>query len=415
MLVMASYGCGQSSGSSEGPPVDASTGDRRAPDASSDGAKDGGDGAKDGGGSGEAGVVEVPLTGCYETHTLPVTIGGTQTFHLNLDTGASTLGVASTACASCADAGVSPLYAPGASATNLGRPVTLMYAPDFGWSGEAYRDTVSIGGVSTSVELVAITSASNYFYPGACDTPDGSVPGPYDGTIGFGVAASILPGTNEYFDQAIETDKVANAFAVAFCHVDGTLWLGGYDPASIVGPLAYTPMGMGEGYTVEWADVIVDGTDIALPVGTQATTDSGGDYLIVPPGLFASIATALEGDAAFAGAFGASFLSATAEPNENCMTLSKTPAEIDAELPAFTVKLGEKDPIQVSLNAAESYLAYSYVGPSQVQYCQSIIVAPETEVVQYYLGMSLMLGRVLVHDRANARFGLAPLAKACPF
>ena len=30
-------------------------------------------------------------------------------------------------------------------------------------------------------------------------------------------------------------------------------------------------------------------------------------------------------------------------------------------------------------------------------------------------GMSLMLGHVLEYDRENKRFGVAPLAQACPF
>jgi hypothetical protein len=128
VLLVALCGCGSTASSSGAPPSDASH-----------------DGPSDGGAAGDravatdAGVIEVPLSGCYESHTLPVTIGHTQTFHLNLDTGASTLGVASATCGACADAGVSPLYAPGASATNLSTPVTLMYAPGFGWSGDPFR------------------------------------------------------------------------------------------------------------------------------------------------------------------------------------------------------------------------------------------------------------------------------------
>ncbi len=384
-------------------------------DASTDGSPQTMDASADVADGGDSGVIAVPLTGCYETHTLPVTIGAAQTFHLNLDTGASTLGVAATTCAACASAGVTPLYSPGEGATDLMKPETLMYAPGFGWSGEAWQDAVSIGGLATPVDLVAIASESSYFYSGDCDTPTGTVPGPYEGTIGFGIATDILPGTNEYFDQLVSTNAIPDVFAVSFCHVDGTLWLGGYDPASIATPLVYTPMGMGDGYTVEWTDVTVGNSDIQLPVGVQAMTDSGGNYMFVPSGLYTQIASALESNPAFAATFGPSFFSATAQPRLNCMTSSQTPAQIDAALPPFTLKLGVQSPIEVSLGAAESYLSYTYLGPSEVSYCQNLLVAAPTSFVQYYLGMSLMLGHVLVHDRAHAQFGIAPVAQACPF
>jgi hypothetical protein len=359
-------------------------------------------------------VTIVPLSGCYETHTLPVTIGNAQTFNLAIDTGASTLGVAADGCAGCEDAGLSPLYNPGSTATDLKTPETLMYAPGFGWSGEAYQDVVSIGGLAAPVDLVAITSESQYFFPTTCDTPTGPVPGPYEGTIGFGPDAFILPGTNDYIDQVVDSGRIPNAFSIAFCHVNGTLWLGGYDVTSISQPMQYTPMGQNAGYTVEWTDAVIDGTDISLPAGTQATVDSGGIPIFVLEATYNSVASALSANAAFQTAFGASFLSPNAQTFSNCVTLNETPAEVDAALPPLTLKLGSANPIEVSLTATESYLAYTYLGGSQVSYCQNISVSP-ADGLAYYVGMSLMLGHVLEYDRANMRFGIAGLAQTCPF
>ena len=294
-------------------------------------------------------LVTVPLSGCYDTHTLRVTLGGAQTFDLNLDTGASTLGVASQACSGCEDAGVSPLYQPGAGAVDLGQPETLMYAPGFGWSGEAYRDTVTIGGMTVPVALVAMTSQTSYFtVPSECDTPTGMVAAPYEGTIGFGPDAFLLPGTNDYIDQAVAAGA-PDVFTVSFCHEGGTLWIGGYDPASMSGPLLSTPMGQNAGYTVEWTDARVGGTHVALPSGTTATVDSGGDEIIVPSSTFSSLAAALAADPAFQAVFGASFFSASAQPFQNCKTVDELPAAIDAALPLLTLVLRASNPVDVKL------------------------------------------------------------------
>src|SRR5580700_5400752 len=58
-------------------------------------------------------LVTIPLSGCSAGfYTVPTSIRGSKTFELIFDTGSTTMGVASSACASCADGGVSPLYAP---------------------------------------------------------------------------------------------------------------------------------------------------------------------------------------------------------------------------------------------------------------------------------------------------------------
>src|SRR5580692_6328859 len=58
-------------------------------------------------------VVAVPLTGCIPSYMANVSIGTpAQSFALILDTGSTTLAVASSTCADC---GVSPVYTPGTS------------------------------------------------------------------------------------------------------------------------------------------------------------------------------------------------------------------------------------------------------------------------------------------------------------
>src|SRR5579862_1690201 len=61
------------------------------------------------------GLVTIPLGGCIPEYTAEVTIGGKQVFNLVVDTGSTTLGVASNTCSNCT--GIKPLYTPGVSAT----------------------------------------------------------------------------------------------------------------------------------------------------------------------------------------------------------------------------------------------------------------------------------------------------------
>jgi hypothetical protein len=68
-------------------------------------------------------LVTVPLSGCVPYYTANVTLGaGAESFALVLDTGSTTLAVASSACTDCT--GVSPLYTPGFSAVDENTPAS---------------------------------------------------------------------------------------------------------------------------------------------------------------------------------------------------------------------------------------------------------------------------------------------------
>ena len=84
-------------------------------------AGDAGNPADGGGGVGADGgaLVAIPLTACIpNVYTAGMVIGGSQSFQLLLDTGSTTLGVATVGCTSCTDAGVSNLYQPGPTAVD---------------------------------------------------------------------------------------------------------------------------------------------------------------------------------------------------------------------------------------------------------------------------------------------------------
>src|SRR5262249_15603770 len=86
----------------------------------------------------------VSLTGCASSgYVAPVTVGS-QTFALVVDSGSTTLGVAATACAGCARAGVSPLYSAGPDATDLAIMTSETFGDGSSWSGTVFRDGVSL-------------------------------------------------------------------------------------------------------------------------------------------------------------------------------------------------------------------------------------------------------------------------------
>jgi hypothetical protein len=363
----------------------------------------------------EAGaVVKLPLSGCYDAHTVSVSLGGAETFALNVDTGSSTLGVAAEDCASCAEAGVTPLYAPGKGAVDLHESVKTLYdTGELGWSGEGYRDTVTIGGFGAPVQFAAIASQKSYFFPGECDTPSGSVDAPYQGIVGFGPDALLVPGTTGYFDQVVKAGLLPDVFAIELCHVGGSLWLGGYEPAMITGPVQYTPMTpptTSDLYSLDWSAFAV-GTGAALPLPVDAAgtvVDSGGQGMFVPDATFQAMAAALNADPEIQATLGPAWFSPTAQPFANCVTLDQSPSELDALFPPMTLTLGAASPIQVALTATESYLTYSYVSGSMVQYCQGVVNGTTSYGNIFYLGQSLMMNRVLIYDRAGKRFGIAP-------
>src|SRR5262249_5700088 len=137
-----------------------------------------------GGGGGPDGVVAVPLSGCF-AYTAEVAIGSPPTrFQLVVDTGSTTLAVASGSCASCSDA--SPRYTPGAGAKDEHQPASDTYAGGEMWSGEVYADTVSMGTstASASVRLVAVEDQSRFLHPPIPCGPS-ATPSPAQGFIGF--------------------------------------------------------------------------------------------------------------------------------------------------------------------------------------------------------------------------------------
>ena len=370
------------------------------------------------------GLTVVPLAVCVPSqYTATVTLGGNATFQMALDTGSTTLGVASVKCTDC---GVAPVYTPGKTASDTNQTGMSQYGTG-SWSGEIYGDSVGLGGGATApVDLVAIDSQSQFFEPTMCDSKIAGV----QGIIGFGPSASAIPGTNAYFDQLVATRQVPDTFATELCDTSGTLWLGGYDPTFTTAAPQYTPLAGGilsqYYYSVNLASITVAGVSvpIATPQYSDSVVDTGTSIFILPTTAFNAIANAIAATPGYQTVFGTGPAdagtpsadggtdAAAPAPNtswfsnpDNCVQLSATKAELDAMLPPLTLVFGSNPGIEVQALPTESYLQ-AYDG----SWCPSLYATdpgPDFPIASI-IGSPVLRSNIVIFDRANQRIGFAP-------
>jgi ribonuclease J len=348
----------------------------------------------------------VPLTSCngVAAYTATVTLGDSQPFELTVDTGSSTLGVASAGCSACADAGVQPTYQPGDTAADQDRTVTVDYGAihPTGYSGEVYEDAVSVGTPAAQgrMNLVAIR-AENGFFP-KCG-------GAAQGILGL-QSDAIVPYTNSFFDQLVAETSIPNVFALELCNSSGTPWLGGYDSSAASGAPVFTRMFPESDlqYAVTLTSIQVAGTSVVVPTGEYAyllldTGTSISSFVSTP---FDALTAAIGADATFSSLVGpASFFSS---PN-NSVTLSQTQEELDAMLPSLTLVFGVDPSVSVQATATESYLTTYGGGAWQ----PSIQVRSGFAPFAAILGAPILRSNIVIFDRAKSRAGFAPHS-ACP-
>ena len=237
----------------------------------------------------------VVVSGCVSDLLLAsVTISGQGPFQLIVDTGSSTLGVASEYCTSCAN--TSPVYA---FSTSYGSLAALYGIGS--WGGYTVMDSVSVG-TSSSVSMYfgAITSSSNWFDSGSC-TDRASSTVTYQGIIGMAYSSLDLysdtfVGTNSWLDQYTSTFELRNAFALNLVSNPKVMTIGGYTgnistaitiPINAGGTLAGF-------YSVNVAAMVVGNTIIHSSTWQQGTIlDSGTNSIIVSSDVYTQVTNAL--------------------------------------------------------------------------------------------------------------------------
>ncbi len=322
---------------------------------------------------------------------------GSSSFPLVIDTGSSTAGVFSSTCRDC-DGGAG-LYAPGATAVDLGKRASAEYVDGSRWDGEIYSDKVSLG-VGTPAEtldLVAIDSALGFLLDPTTN-----------GILGMGPPAGLLDGTTSYALFADRTPSGQLGFEL--CSAGGTMWLGAVDPLASAAPPQTTPLLASSDsapyYRVDMADVAVGTQSLGAGSGgfPGVLVDTGTTAFLLPTGTVAALVSAVNAAPGRAALFGGSMLSPT--DDTQCLThAGVTAATVDAMLPPLILSFGDGHGgvFTVAVPATPSYLGDN----GQGSFCRAVEAVSDGGPGPI-LGVGILRGLVTVIDPRARTVGFAP-------
>ena len=355
---------------------------------------------------GEVPVAALALSACSPaTYALPVRIGESEPFDVALDTGSTSLAVASSSCGECH---VEPRFSPGDGVVDQGVKANAQYVTGR-WSGTVYEGDVSLDAqAKASVKFVAIDEQQDFFVEQRC----GSKSGGLQGIIGFGQRFGAVRGTTGFFDRFVAESDAPDVFATELCDDGGTLWLGGYDSTRVTAAPEYTPLlnGVFAYYAVHLTSVEVEGT--AAPIATReyprTAIDTGASVFLLPTAAFESLATAIASNASFKEIFGEEPSWFETRNARSCKELSVSKEELDAKLPPLTLTFGS-EPEVISVRAAptESYLAHE-----RGRWCSTLASFEPSEDIPLasVMGAPVMRSNIVIFDRQDRRVGFAPHA-----
>lgn len=370
-------------------------------------------------------VVTTLTNPCGLYYSAPIEVGA-QTFNAFLDTGSTTLAVASKDCPACADAGVHNIYAPGPDAVDTHEGTASAYVDGSSWSGEVYIDDVHVPGSKPKVptKIVAISGAENGFFvsglaAGAMPTPE-CTGVPNDGIFGLGPSVALAPGTESVVDQLVVAG-MPDIYAVQLCEGTGKLWFGGFDRSVGTADPTYSPLvhvaysrkGPSTiGYSVDVADMQIGGKSVATSTSFgSAVLDTGTTDLVLPKEVFNGMVAAVTASDGWKSVFASNPVFSP----PTCYEIDKTTAEIDSALPHISVML--KSGATLDLPPTGSYLQ-AFTKKEKPIYCPAIrdggaIVEPGAKII---FGDAMLRSYVTIFDRAQQRAGFMPFKHdaACP-
>ena len=364
-------------------------------------------------------VVTVPLSGCAVVgYNAQVTVGGTQTFAMSIDTGSTTTGVASSTCTNC---GVNPTYTPGTTGANTGQLTSSQYGSG-SWQAEVYQDTVQVGPEMPPVTMyfAAITSQRAFFLNSNCQGGTGELS---QGILGMGPldldTIGMLP-SDAYFTDLVAAASIPDLFAVQLCSMGGgKMWMGGFDASIMTEAPQYTPIAPLSStaqpfWAVNLLDVGLGGTSLGATDFGASVVDTGTYGFLMPTDAYNALITALSANAAVTQAFGANMVNAMFVTGGMCLSptnTTTTPAELDAALPPLTMTFptAAGGSFTLSMPATESYL----IPITQTPTCYVAGVGDSGMIGETIIGASTQSSHVTIFDPANNRIGFAP-ATGCP-
>lgn len=353
------------------------------------------------------GVIAIPLTSLGQAaYTGQVAIGG-QPFTAIIDTGSSTLAVAGSTCTNC---GVTPSYAPGASAADQHKTASAQYGDGSKWTGEVFTDGVQLGGAANvNVAFASINSGAGFFR-----SLTGAGPAEYQGILGLGPDGALLAGTTSYADATFAAGT-ASVFAFHNCPDKGTMWIGGFDASAMASPAAVTPMVSGFPY---WAVSVGAMTLGGAPIASgsalgSAIIDTGTTISLIPTAAYNTLTTAIQASAGYKTVFGTQSLTDTS--TMGCVNTTMTGAQIDAALPPLQITFPDasgNNSAPVDLPATKAYLLYEGDNTWCYAMADSKQVTGGAPITISLFGESLLNSWIAVFDIGKKQMQFA-LQKGC--
>lgn len=343
------------------------------------------------------------LTGCAATiFSTPITIGS-QTFAVLVDTGSSSLAVASSQCTACGETPLSPRYSPGPTATQVPGSVQAVYGSG-SWSGRAFRDDVAMAGLgSVHMTIGAIDQSSSFFQKSSCQATyqQGNT---FQGILGMAYGRIAPEPTDAYWDALVDDSDTPDIFAMQMCTASGRMWTGGYDAAFFAGALAWTPIIQTAWYVVGMGGLSFGSQSVSVPASAYGTTivDSGTTAILMPNGVYSALVSLIEANSYFRTNFGAAFYGSS-----QCV-IPMNGADrntLNANLPKLSIALNGG--VTLSLNAVSSYIIAETDDSGTVYYCSGLSGWDNDQTI---LGYAALNQYTVVYDRANTRIGFAPAA-----
>lgn len=346
------------------------------------------------------------LTGCPVTVFSANFTIGTSKVELLVDTGSTTLAVASNACINC---DTISRYTPGDTAVNLNAPIAGSYLDGSGWSGSTYRDIVAMGSLSITLTFATIeASLGGFFYPTPClaFTPT-SAPN-YDGIIGLAYESVALGQTQSFFDQLRSHGHLDKGImSMQFCVFTGQLTMGGLN-ASVVNDtkIFWTPIVQQTYYVVRLQALVMNGYAGWYAAGSNvgAIIDSGTSGMLLPSAMIVWINYVLSNNAAWVSVFGPSYWT-----DGVCRTVDGgegTIRRLSPQLPPMYVQL---DGVTVPISVINGLVIPIVTGSGTTYWCPGVF---ESDFI--VLGWGFMNQYVTIFDIDNSRVGFySPIGTAC--
>ncbi len=370
------------------------------------------------------GLAPIALDGCTSgDYTAEVTLGTGQVFSMIIDSGSSTIAVASSTCSNCN--AITPLYTPSSTATNTHNQASAAYGAASGWTGTIYNDMLHLDGDisdSLSINFVAIEqqtltstggSTTSFFTSSYCSGT--ATDDTFQGILGLGNSALNASHTSNYLDVLKATNSVSDAFSAQFCDAGGNLWFGGYNPLALTAAPNYTPMDTASGYyKVDLQDILFGDTSLGLAASAYgaAVVDTGTSVVVVTSTVMQALSSLVNSSTAFRSYFGSNFLQGGI-----CEAPADRPAkaQLDAALPAMTwvFKRADGSTFNVVMPATESYLTPQLLKNNVLGYCSGFIDGGGKTSTDTIIGNSAMHSQILIFDRENGQLGFAP-QRGCP-